>query len=64
MTTEPLSTKPPTRTAPSGTTTYGWNPLGQLTSVATPQSTSVYSYGPTGMREKAVVTQGGTTKVT
>jgi len=50
--------------SPSGTTTYGWNPLGQLTSVATAQSTAVYSYGATGMREKTVVTQGGTTKVT
>ena len=30
--------------------------------VATAQSTSVYSYGPTGMREKAVVTSGDTTK--
>ncbi|HSQ22662.1 MAG TPA: RHS repeat-associated core domain-containing protein, partial [Coriobacteriia bacterium] len=29
-----------------------------------PQSTSVYSYGPSGMREKAVVTTGGTTKTT
>jgi len=32
--------------------------------VATAQSTSVYSCGATGMREKTVVTQGGTTKAT
>ncbi|MDO8880667.1 MAG: RHS repeat-associated core domain-containing protein [Coriobacteriia bacterium] len=46
------------------TATYTWNPLGQLTSVATPQATATYSYGISGMREKAVVTQGGTTRTT